>query len=87
MDSPKPAMWIGGEPWWHFYFSYDFEGNSYEFSVCARSEAEAHARMKKIALARFDGQGCGGPIPLFRGGFLIPLIVWWRNAKLRFGTS
>ena len=83
MDKPKPAMWIDGEPWWRFHFSYDFDGKSYGFHVPARSADEAHERMKKIALARYDGQDCGGPIPLLLGGFLVPLIVWWRNRKQR----
>jgi hypothetical protein len=83
MSECKPACIINGEPWWNFHFSYDFDGKSYAFHVPARSEAEAHARMKKIALARYDGQGCGGPIPLWRGGFFVPLIVWWRNATSR----
>lgn len=76
----KPAMVINGEPWWRFHFEYDFEGKTYAFDVPARSEAEAYARMKKIALARYVGQGDGQPIPFWRGGFLAPLIVWLRNA-------
>lgn len=75
----KPAMVIDGEPWWPFHFEYDFDGKTYAFDVPARSEREAHDRMKKIALARYMGQGDGGPIPLSRGGFLVPLRVWWRN--------
>jgi len=78
-DGPKPAAVINGEPWWDFLFSYDFEGKSYSFEVCARSEAEAHARMRKIALARYDGQMDGQPIPMWRGWW-VPLATWWRNA-------
>jgi len=72
-------MIINGEPWWHYHFEYDFDGSTYSFDVPARSELEAHARMKKIALARYMGQGHGGPIPLHRGGFVVPLVVWWKN--------
>ena len=84
MNECRPAMWIDGEPWWHFHFSYDFDGKSYGFHVPARSAEEAHARMKKIALAKYDGQGDGGPITLSQGGFLIPFIVWWRNWSARW---
>jgi hypothetical protein len=80
-ETPAPAMIIKGEPWWHFSYEYDFEGSTYAFDVCARSEAEAHARMKKIALARYLGQLDGNPIPAWRGGLLVPLIVWWRNFR------
>lgn len=80
---PKPKLFIDGEPWWDFHFSYDFDGKQYAFTVCARSADEAHARMKKIALARYDGQGHGGPIAVWRGGFLVPIICWWRNLNER----
>lgn len=79
MSECKPAMVIDGEPWWHFHFSYTFEGKEYAFDIPARSAAEAKARLSKIALARYDGQGDGGPIHVGRGGFLVPLICWWRN--------
>lgn len=76
---PEPFTVIDGEPWWKFMFSYTFEGREYGFDIPARSADEAHARLKKIALARYDGQGDGDGIPLHRGGFLVPLICWWRN--------
>lgn len=57
MSEPKPAMVIDGEPWWRFHFEYDFDGKTYAFDVLARSEREAHERMRKIALARYMGQG------------------------------
>ena len=71
-------MIIDGEPWWHFHYSYDWEGKKYAFNICARSEQEAHDRLKRLPLARYDGKGCGGPIPLYRGWW-VPLLVWWRN--------
>jgi hypothetical protein len=79
MDGNKPAMVINGEPWWRYSYEYDFDGGTYAFDVVAKSEIEAHARMKKIALARFVGQMSGNPIPVSRGGFLVPIICWWRN--------
>ena len=60
----KPAEIIDGSPWWHWLYEYDFEGGTYGFSVCARSRDEADARMKRIALARFVGQGAGNPVRL-----------------------
>ena len=83
MHEPKPVCTIDGEPWWDFLYEYDFDGATYSFHVRARSAEDAHARMKKIALARYLGQSDGGPIPLWRGGFLVPLVVWWRNAFAR----
>ena len=80
--SPRPAMIIKGEPWWNWLFEYDFDGASYSFSVCARSEREAHERMKKIALARYVGQADGNPIPIYRA-WHVPLLVWWRNFTKR----
>lgn len=81
MDSPKPVTIINGEPWWNFLYEYDFEGKTYGFDVCARSSDEADRRMKKIALARYVGQADGAPIPIGRGGFLVPLICWWKNLR------
>jgi hypothetical protein len=83
MRQCKPVCTINGEPWWDFLYEYEFDGATYGFNVCARSADEAHARMKKIALARYLGQSDGGPVPLHRGGLLVPLIVWWRNWRLR----
>lgn len=83
MSECQPKCIINGEPWWDFSYEYDFEGKTYGFEVCARSAAEADARMKKIALARYMGQVDGKPIPVWRGGFFVPVIVWWRNLFAR----
>lgn len=76
----KPAEIINGEPWWEFLYEYEFEGETYSFSVRARSQIDAHHRMKKIALARYVGQMDGKPIPAYRG-WLVPFVVWFRNFK------
>lgn len=77
---PKPRyIDANGEKWWNFSFSYDWDGKEYAFDMCARSEQEAKDRIKRLPLARYDGQVDGGPIPFSRGGFLVPLICWWRN--------
>lgn len=78
---PKPAMVINGESWWNFCFEYDFGGATFAFDITARSADEAHERLKKIALARYVGQADGNPVSLLRGGFMIPLVCWWRNRR------
>jgi hypothetical protein len=75
----KPSCVIDGEPWWNFCFEYDWEGKTYGFDICARSQEEAEARLMRLPLARYVGQMDGKPIPITHGGFLVPLIVWWRN--------
>lgn len=81
MRQPKPAAIIDGTPWWDYIYKYDMDGVTYTFNVRATSEADAVARMRKIALARYVGLMDGQPVLLSRGGFLAPLIVWWRNLK------
>ena len=68
-----------GTKWWRFLFEYDWEGKTYGFDIPARSEEEALDRLKRLPLARFLGQGDGNPVPISKGGFMIPLVVWWRN--------
>ena len=81
MRQPKPAAVVNGIPWWDYLYEYDMDGATFSFSVRATSEVDAAARMRKIALARYVGQMDGQPVPLSRGGFLAPLVVWWRNLK------
>lgn len=76
---PKPAVMVDGQPWWDFLYEYDMDGASFGFTVRATSREDAEARMRKIALARFVGQADGLPVPMSRGGFLVPLVVWLRN--------
>ena len=70
---------VDGTKWWNYLYEYDWDGKVYGFDICARSPEEAHARLKRLPLARYMGQGDGGPVPISHGGFLVPLIVWWRN--------
>lgn len=80
---PKPVQVDDdGTKWWRWQYSYDWEGGQYAFDIVARSKEEADARLKRLPLARFDGQGDGEPIPFVAGGFLVPLVVWWRNLRL-----
>lgn len=75
----KPATVINGVPWWNFIYVYDWDGKSYEFHICARSQEEADARLKRLPLARSIGPMCGNPMSLLGGGWTFPLIAWWRN--------
>ena len=81
MTEPKPACVINGVPWWDYLFEYEMDGARFGFSVRATSEADAHERLRKMSFARYLGQGDGVEIPLSRGGFLVPLIAWWRNLR------
>lgn len=79
MIEPKPYCVVDGKPHWNFLYEYDFDGDTYTFFVVATSRAEADARMKKIALARYVGQADGRPqsgpcVPIHA-----PLLVAWRN--------
>lgn len=79
---PKPIMIDrDGVKWWNFLYSYEWEGATYSFSIAARSKEEADARRGRLPLARYDGQQDGAPIPFARGGFLTPLVSWWRNLR------
>jgi|GEM_PF-7091089 len=76
---PKPIRTdADGTNWWAFLYVYEWDGATYCFDIVAKSKEEADARLKRLPLARYIGQGCGGPIPL-RRGWHVPLLVWWRN--------
>lgn len=81
MIEPKPACVIDGVPWWDYLFEYDHDGATVRFLVRATSESDANERLRKMSFARYMGQGDGVAVPLSRGGFLAPLIVWWRNLR------
>lgn len=59
---PEPAMIIDGVKWWNWLYAYEHEGKQYSFSVCATSRDDADSRLRKIALARCEGQSCGAPL-------------------------
>lgn len=85
---PKPVQIdADGTRWWNWLYDYDWEGKTYCFAICARSKEEADARLKRLPLARLVGQQDGEGIPFMRGGFLVPLIVWWRNLIRREGGA
>lgn len=79
MTEPKPACVINGEPWWDFLYEYEMDGATFRFPVCARSKVDADERLRRMSFARHVGQADGVPKRLVSGGFLSPLVVWWRN--------
>ena len=84
MTDCKPAMIVDGEPWWLFCFSYTFEGGEYALHIPARSVDEAHERLRKMALARFDGQLHGGSIKVTQvSGMSVPTSVMWKKFLTR----
>ena len=79
---PKPVQIDrDGTKWWRWLYEYDLDDAKFGFEIIARSQAEADARLKRLPLARYVGQGDGNPIPFAKGGFLAPLTVWWRNLR------
>lgn len=79
---PKPVMIDdAGAKWWNWLYCYDWDGKTYSFAICARSKEEADARLKRLPLARYDGQQDGESRSQLAGGLLVPLIVWWRNLR------
>lgn len=76
-----------GTKWWRWLYEYDWEGDRFCFDIVARSQDEADARLKRLPLARFVGQGDGAPIPFIGGGFFVPLVVWWRNLRNMSGVK
>jgi hypothetical protein len=84
-QGPKPAFVDeNGVPWWNFLFAYEWEGKTYGFDICARSEEEAKARLKRLPLARYDGQADGDPIPVNAATRVyVPFLVWWKNFRQR----
>ncbi len=82
MREPKPMMIDpDGVKWWNWLYTYDWDGATYSFSIAARSKEEADARLKRLPLARYEGQQDGAPLSFASGGFLAPIICWWRNQR------
>lgn len=52
-----------GVLWWSFLYEYDWDGATFTFEVCARSQVEADARLKRLPLARSIGRARGSSIP------------------------
>lgn len=84
MKEPKPVrIDADGTKWWRWMFEYDWHGATYGFDIVATSERDARDRLARLPLARFVGQADGEPVKFSRGGFLLPFVVWWRNATRR----
>ncbi len=77
---PTPVCVIDGEPWWNWMFEYDWDGATYTFSICARSEDEARERLKRLPLARYVGQADGEPRRLLSLSTLFDALrLKWMN--------
>lgn len=84
LSDVKPACVIDGVPWYDFLFEYDWEGKTYGFDICARSEEEAKDRLKRLPLARFLGPGECGRVPVgvfsrWWQSYWLTLVCRWRN--------
>lgn len=80
--TPKPVGIFDGVPWWNWSYEYDWNGKTYSFEICAPSKEDADARLKRLPLARFQGQCDGTPIPINPATKAwVPLLVWWRNLR------
>ena len=79
-DEPKPMIVIDGVPWWHWLYEYHWNGETYTFTMCARSREEADARIKRLPLARYMGQGDGDVLRAnVISGLWIRALIWFRN--------
>lgn len=88
LSDVKPACVIDGVPWYDFLFEYDWEGKTYGFDICARSEEEARDRLKRLPLARLLGPGERSQVPanaLTRWAlpYWLTLVCWWRNRRAK----
>jgi hypothetical protein len=84
MQDPKPVMIDqDGTKWWNWLYEYDWDGETYVFSICAPTLEDANARLKRLPLARVLGQQHGCGIPFAYGGFLVPAIAAVRNVMAR----
>lgn len=71
MSEPKWPTWM---------FSYNFDGKQWSMEVIAPTAEEAKRRLDAAAAwGKLDGELIAS-VPLVRGGFLIPIVVWLRNA-------
>lgn len=62
-----------------YLFSYFHDGAWWSFSIPAKSEDDAKARLARLPLATYDGV-LGGTIPAIPGGrMLAGLICRWKN--------
>lgn len=85
---PKPVCVIDGVPWWNWLFEYDWDGATYTFHICARSEQEARERLNRLPLARYVGQADGMPRSVYSPqAWWGMLQVLWRRVFRREGGA
>ena len=63
-----------------YLFEYFHNDSWWAITICASSEEDARARMKKLPLAKFLGT-VQGKIPA-QFGWLARLVCWWKNLAL-----
>jgi hypothetical protein len=88
LSDVKPACVVDGVPWYDFLFEYDWDGRTYGFEICARSEAEAKDRLKRLPLARFLGPGERVAVPdnaptRWLMPYWLAAVCTWRNVRSR----
>lgn len=65
--------------WPTWLVSYNFDGAQWSMHIVARTAEEAKQRLSTAATwGTVDGELVAS-VPVHRGGFLIPAVVWLRN--------
>lgn len=71
------------ERWEEYLFEYPYQDGRWAFTILATSQEDAQARFKALPWAEFKGGPCE-TIPVHSPhGWLVPMIVWWRNRARR----
>lgn len=73
--------------WPTWLISYNLDGAQWSMTIVARDADDAMRRLKQAATwGKIDGE-VKEIIPVWRGGFLIPIKVWLRNRFRREGGA
>lgn len=65
--------------WPTWLFSYNMDGTQWQISVVAKDADEAKRRLSAAAAwGTLDGE-LVATVPMWRGGFLVPIVCWWHN--------
>lgn len=78
MPEERYATWL---------ISYNMDGSQWSMSIVAKDADDAMRRLKQAATwGTVDGEMLAS-VPVWRGGFLIPLVCRVRNRLLRRGGA
>ena len=67
------------KPWPTWLVSYNMDGSQWSLNIVARDAEDAKRRLAQAAAwGTVDGELISS-IPVWRGGFLVPVSVWWHN--------